>query len=96
LPTACLRTEQENARRPLLRHRLDDAAKRAKCKTNAVAICTIELGKIAASKEGFAAAVPAKCVAVSFADAAGDGGLGYGDGVVAATRWPDSPLEYRR
>lgn len=59
-----------------------DAAKRGKCEAKAAAGCTKELAKIAAAKDAVAAAVPAKCGAVAFADAASDAGLGYGDGDV--------------
>ena len=67
-----------------------DADKRAKCKAKASAGCTNELAKIAAAKDVLAAAVPIKCGAVSFADAANDGGLGYGDpDFVRHVWWPD-------
>jgi hypothetical protein len=61
-----------------------DATKRAKCEAKAGASCTQEIAKIAATKDALAAAVPAKCGAVSFADAASDAGLGHGDGEVSA------------
>lgn len=66
-----------------------DADKRDKCKAKAGAGCTQELARIAAAEDALAAAVPAKCGAVAFADAASDAGLGYGDdGVTAACGGP--------
>lgn len=61
-----------------------DAAKRATCRAKAGAGCAKELARIAAAKDALAAAVPATCSGVAFADAASDAGLGYGDGKVAA------------
>lgn len=60
-----------------------DAAKRAKCKTKALAGCTKELAKVAAAQSALVTTVPTKCGALPFADATSADGLGYGDDAIA-------------
>lgn len=61
-----------------------DAAKRDACKTKARAACAKAFAKIAAAQGTLIAAVPAKCDALTFADATSEAGLGYGGAFTAA------------